>query len=317
MLDGVWIKAAAPTVVSPSGVGTLGTVSYLGGNLALDADEDPGTPNDAGLYPTSTSSATAYSTNAAGGHDGAGKNAGFNGATSWHTAGGATFWTVDLGDLSGLPNPGNQTYAIGSIQVYSRSDCCWNQSNGAVDLLDDSGGTVFSGTVSFGNPRTNVADVLDFGSQEVFGRAVTYRNMASFNELEVHGVRDYVQDVDDVLEIDLAPDGNDFVYVEGAAVLAGTLQFNPAGGWTPAQGGTFDILTASSIDISALKLDLSAVPTSLTFQLSLAAGGAGQILSVSVVPEPSTLVLMLGAVVGLVGFGWRRRRTPGRSMRAR
>jgi len=302
MLDRVRVWLPVATTVSPSGAGTLGTANYLGGNLALGtAVVARGGATTSSIDGVSTS--YTYGTTTAGGNDGAGQYKGFSGSHSWHhdSQGGhpitkPEFFDVDLGDVPGMPNAGNHTYAIDAVGVFSRTDaCCRNQSDGLIDVFDDAGAPVVAGAPLDFNPNT--FDTLEFGPDGLFAREVKYRNMASFNELGVYGMADYFMGSTDRLLIDLASGGNDFVNVEGIADLDGVLEVSLLGGFVPTSDMTFDVLTASSIDATDLSLTRG-------FRAYVVPGGNGEILRITV-PEPATLSLL---AIGGLGLLARRRR---------
>lgn len=297
----------AGQTISPSGEGTLGTVHYLGGNLALDDDEDPATPNDAGLLPTATSSSTKYGSTTSGGNDGEGIGRGYNGDHSWHADESPEFWTVDLGTLAGYPNGPNHTYAIESVRVHSRAEdsTVRNQSDGFVQVFDDNG-----------NPATpeiavdfypDILQVADFEPSSVFGREITYTDMRSFNELEVYGLPDLDFNVASTMLLDIDASGNDFINVEGDAVLAGTIvPVLPASAGLGA-GDYFDVLTAASIELA----DTLSIDGSMTdaggawWRAMLIDHGGSQTLRLSLVPEPGSFCLLL---LGTATLLLRRRR---------
>jgi hypothetical protein len=299
-------SVVAGQTISPSGQGTLGTVHYLGGNLALDDDEDPDTPNAAGLKPTATSSATNYGTSVSGGNDGEGKGQGFNAGWSWHAAPIVEeedeLWTVDLGTLPGSPNGDNQTYAIGSVEVFSRTENATlpGQSDGNIQVLDENDNPVTSLIGLDFAPQTH--QVADFEPGSVFGRTIRYTDMRSFNELEVHGIADLDFNVASTMLLDIDATGHDFVHVEGDAVLAGTIMPVLPGSAGAGVGDWFDVLTASSIELA----ETLAIDGSMTdaggahWEALLIDHGGSQTLRLSLVPEPGACCLLLLGVATLL-----------------
>ncbi|MEO6036753.1 MAG: PEP-CTERM sorting domain-containing protein [Verrucomicrobiota bacterium] len=102
----------------------------------------------------------------------------------------------------------------------------------------------------------------------------------------------YSQGASGTLVIDLTPTGNDFVSIGAAnsAIIAGTISLNLASNYDPAPGSTFDILTAGLINNTATIN--GGTPSGYGFDSSIIAGGTGgQLLRLTVVPEPGTYAL--------------------------
>jgi len=311
-----------PALVSPGGPGVLGTANYIGGNLILDDDENPATPNAAGLYPATTSSIDGvptfwtWGTVTSNGNDGEGQNAGYSAAHTWHedsqnhTPTRPTWFNVDLGELDGQPNAPNHSYAIDAVRVWGRTDCCGTQVQGLFDMFDEFGNPVATDLPVTFNSQSMPSFNVDLGPTTLFAGEVEFRTMVSFNELEVFGLADYTQRAQDLLQIDIGAGGNDFVYVGGDAVLGGTLGISLLGGYVPPQGATFDILTAASIDATNLVLG------SPGFEHQVISGGNGQILQLTavaaaIIPEPAALVIWAFGLAGLAWCGRRRRGSRG------
>jgi len=335
-LDQVSVTAVNP-VVSPGGAGNLGTVNFLSGNLAVDPDQNTGTPNPSGLTPVASQSTTRVG----GGGNVASvaidniTNGSFFGQNSvTHTAGGDPdqWWRVDLGVLPGQPNAPNHTYAIDQVVLFNRSDCCQDRLvDFDVNILNTQTGVDDLNTFDLGTPNggnSNSWGVSDNGANaaQSHGRQATGVFFApntigetvfidqnpnitlSLAEVQAFGLPDYDQSPGEVLQIDIAgPGSHDFVYVQGDAVLDETLGLSLLGGYSPAPGTTFDVLTAASITLGPdFQIDQS------SFLASTVPGGNGELLrleatAAAVIPEPSTLaVWSLLAALGL-GLAWRRR----------
>jgi len=111
----------------------------------------------------------------------------------------------------------------------------------------------------------------------------------------------------------------DWVAVTGQATLnpGATFDVDLLGGFQPAAGATFDILTADggfpNLDLSGINFDFSdAVLTTPGFSwtASIAAlGGGVEALRLTTVgvPEPSSVALLALGILGLLGCLWRRR----------
>jgi hypothetical protein len=311
-------------VVSPGGAGTLGTVNFLSGNLAVDPDKNTSTPNPSGLTPVASQSSTRSAGGAAERAIDNNTNGWFGANSTTHTATDSnTWWRVDLGVLSGQPNAPNHTYAIDQVVLFNRSDCCQ-------DRLQDF-------DVNILNPQTGVDDLNTFdltsagvsdnsaNSAQSHGRhghgvffapntigETVYidqntNGILSLAEVQAFGLADYDQSAAEVLEIDIAGVGaNDFVNVEGNAVLDETLRLSLLGPWS--QGDTFDVLTASGITMGGgFVFDDSA--TGGQWRYRVVGGGNGEILRLTaIVPEPSmVLIWSLLAGLGVVAGWWRRR----------
>ncbi len=113
-----------------------------------------------------------------------------------------------------------------------------------------------------------------------------------------------------ILDIEMSSTAIGFVDVAGHAHLDGLIQFDFVDGFVAAHHGTYDILTAASIELTpGYGLDQSAFSGGgMQFDWSIVDGGNGQILRLMTVPEPATL-LIWSLLAGLgIGLRWRRRR---------
>ena len=301
-------------VLDPGGSGSIGTVNYISGNLALGT-----TVSGRGGSTTSSIDGQpvgeTFGTVTSGGNDGAGKNAGFAAGDSWHidsqsgTPVVPTFFRVDFGDLAAAPNAGSQEFAIGLIEVFGRRDCCGTQFNGSVDVerLDAS---ISSTSPITGNSQTGPAPGSDFNAFTglgSIGRTIDYSNMSSFQEIEANGLPNLTLGVGDVLEIEVGDMGNDFVFVEGAASLEGDLNIDFLAGSNANAHDVFDLLTAATIDTSLLTTSVTGLGGD--YILQTVDGGNGQILQLVLTPEPASIALW-AIIAGIFGCGFyvRRRR---------
>lgn len=155
------------------------------------------------------------------------------------------------------------------------------QGPGAAASITFSGGRL-AGVSSLGTSLTQTGGTLAAG--------------ASPGVMSIAG--DYTLGAGGTLEVDLAGTGGaggtdfDLYTIAGTATLAGTLDLNAYGGFTPTAGETFDVLTATSIDATGLSL----ADAGFTVSVVDLANGAGQALRVSTVsvPEPGMAIGALG-----------------------
>ncbi|MGD9127617.1 MAG: PEP-CTERM sorting domain-containing protein [Planctomycetia bacterium] len=110
------------------------------------------------------------------------------------------------------------------------------------------------------------------------------------------------------VEVD-GDDSCDLLDVNAAVTLGGTLEIDFIDGYTPADGDSFTV-----IEYTSRSGTFGSITWDGAFDLIASYGATALTLtvdygdSVTAVPEPSTLVLLLGAACGL-GFFWRKRRS--------
>lgn len=278
-------------VINPGGAGMLGTVNYISGNLALRT-----TVNSRGGASTSSIDGIdpyySWGASAAGGNDGAGQNLGF-GAHSWHvdnynkTPTSPYFFKVNFGTLAGVPNSSRQEYAVSRIDLYGRTDggsSCGVQFRGYLYLLNIDN-TIVSTNQNTGDSSVQALARFSYSGLGMVSRTIDYRPSGSFNELEVYGMSNLSLGTQDSINIEVGSAGNDYLYVQGTAVLNGQIQVSALDSFTPVIGQTFNIMTASSINTSNLTMNAN-------YTYSVVSGGNGQILQVTyTIPEPSSIAL--------------------------
>ncbi len=182
---------------------------------------------------------------------------------------------------------------------------------GSINLSD---GTLTAGTIEQGDGNGQAAFNWTGGTLHVdtFGFQLdqdggTLAPGASVGQTEI--LADYNQAVPGILQIEIEGTGTagvdyDLVTVAGTATLLGDLEVLIDPGYDPQVGDFFDVLTATaSIDAGSLTLGGQG-----TFTMAVLANpGGGQLLRLTAVPEPSTLLLLLCAA-GLLAGARRRRR---------
>jgi hypothetical protein len=100
--------------------------------------------------------------------------------------------------------------------------------------------------------------------------------------------------------------GYDQITVTGQLALAGKLDVELIDGFTPLPGETFDLFNGSMSGAFS-QVSLPALSNGLSWNTSnLDTNG-----TISVVPEPSTLVLLAAGAIGLLGCAWRRQKRAG------
>jgi hypothetical protein len=105
------------------------------------------------------------------------------------------------------------------------------------------------------------------------------------------------------LAVDLDVAASDLVRVTGVANLAGTVALNELNTFDPALGSIFDVLTAQ--DIIGILTPTGTTPSGRSYSASIVPGGNGELLRLTVVPEPGIFSLLIAAAFGLLI--WRRR----------
>ncbi len=275
-------------VINPGGAGVLGTVNYITGNLALasnvNARGGSTTSSIDGVDPVYI-----WGASATGGNDGAGQNLAWSASYSWHidalnkAATSPYFFRVNFGNLASAPNAGNQEYAISRINVYGRTEGWGTQFRGDVHIFNLAGTNVATRYV-VGDSTVQSLEYFTYGTLGMIGRGIDYRNMISFNEIEAYGMSNLSLSSTDSINIEWSNQGNDYLYVQGAAVLNGQINISTLNGYIPTSQ-PINIMTASSINATNLTL-------SQGYYYSIVSGGNGQILQVGVIPELNSFVFL-------------------------
>jgi autotransporter-associated beta strand protein len=180
---------------------------------------------------------------------------------------------------------------------------------GVVGVTKTGAGTwLLSGNNNYTGPTTVQQGTL--GAVAMGGNLVlsggTVAPGAGVGTMSVGGT--FTQSPGAALAIELASASSfDVVNVTGAATLAGVVQVSLVGGFNPAVGSQFDILTASSLNIAGLSVSgpggWSASAVGNTLRLTRTALGSAV---AATIPEPNSLALAAMAAIGL-GRGVRRR----------
>ncbi|MGI8966732.1 MAG: PEP-CTERM sorting domain-containing protein, partial [Limisphaerales bacterium] len=176
----------------------------------------------------------------------------------------------------------------------------------AANSFNFSGGTLTA--LSIGMPLTNTGGKLSPATL-FFGAGATSPTTAAgvvtspIGVTTFLGANGYNQGPGGTLAIDIASTGNDFVSIgtNGAAILAGTISLTLLHDFDPAPGSFFDILTAGSIANAATVAGQT--PSGFGFDPSIVSGGNGQLLRLTVVPEPGTFVLFGLSALGFIFRG--------------
>ena len=191
--------------------------------------------------------------------------------------------------------------------------------HGGSNTFNFTGGTINAETISI--PLTNAGGRLAPMTVDFLGGAQVGATNISQLPIDPIGITTflnnsgYTQGPTGILEIDIIGVGShDRVDIGGganaaSADLAGTIAVNLLGGFDPALGQTFDVLTADTITNTALATGLT--PSGHTFVPSIESGGDGrQILRLTVaeVPEPGGFVVLGAASLGLASRGARKRK---------
>ena len=118
----------------------------------------------------------------------------------------------------------------------------------------------------------------------------------------VHLTGNFEQPPGGWLTLEIAgPTDFDQLLVDGNALLGGTIQIAFLNGYQPGPGESWPLIQANSLASQGVQVVMSGA----TAQYNWSSNG----LTVSTVPEPGSLTLLAFAGLGLLGYGWRRRRS--------
>ncbi len=258
------------------------------------------------------------------------------GLITYHT------WGGDAGHIT--VNDGGSLTVGGTLRVGTRSGTLFEfiQNGGTTEfgnvlinqrgvpevVYEMKGGSMKSGSMAFGGGRFEVRDSdarrfeisggtvnitgavtdTDPGTYRVIGSGATSISLGSMTldvaNTEANGGPSKISFL-------LDENGVTLTEISGAATFAGTvLEIGLMDGFDGAgitgAGVTFDLLTATSISATNLTLDQSLLPANRWVTgWEIVNGGNGQILQVTLVPEPSSLALL--GLVSLVLMKRRRR----------
>ncbi len=282
-----------------------------GGTLTLEG-RTPGTPVDVDLGFNVTGST------------------GTNSVGTLDMTGGTLNATIDqmrLGRHRTGSGSGTGTFTFEAGSVTANSILLGTDNGNSTGTVNFSGGTLTAGSIASGGGTANfeftggTLHVDTFGTSAIpfdleqqggtlapgDGPGTTtvlggYDQTAGIFEVQISG-----------LDQGVTP-GYDFVDTSGDALLDGSVQPWVIDGFDPTLGDTFDVLTASSVTLGTnFTLDQSQLdPRHAYFSARVIPGGNGQILRLTVVPEPSALLLALFGGSGILVVGLRRRRATGR-----
>lgn len=280
-------SVALAVVISPNGVGSFGIINYQAGNVALQSNG-----SIASFVAPAT---TGFGGNPDRGNDGnTDGNFGGNSVLHNNDALAGQAWRVTM----------NAEYAISNVEIFNRLDCCSDRftnfnlvrTNGLGSTTQNNNYGGDAGPHSFAQPNNTIVkslDVVQLNNQ--------YLNLA---EIRLDGQPNLTLGSDS-LQIEISNLGNDFIDVDGNAVLNGNVNVSLLGGYIPTN--PVSILTAANINTTNMLLNASG-GTSLVFRIIN--GGNGQILQVFAAPEPQSIAVWTLLGVGALGVvvAWRKRR---------
>ncbi|MDQ6632682.1 MAG: PEP-CTERM sorting domain-containing protein [Verrucomicrobiota bacterium] len=221
------------------------------------------------------------------------------------SAGDLTVASIRYGNAIGAVGASTNVFNLQGTGLLTVSNIIVINTN-AANSFNFSGGTLTA--LSIGMSLTNTGGKLSPASLSFGGGGVAPTNAAAVVTSPIGvttflGANGYNQGPGGILAIDLATNGNDFVSIgtNGAAILAGTISLTLLNNFDPAPGSIFDILTAGSIANAATVLGQT--PSGFGFDPSIVSGGSGQLLRLTVVPEPGTFVLFGLSALGFVFRG--------------
>ncbi|MBC2595934.1 hypothetical protein H5P28_16840 [Ruficoccus amylovorans] len=216
-------------------------------------------------------------------------------------------------------------------QITIQSGGALNVTNGSVfigrkgeGLITQTGGAFTVGEnlqIGRDNPSVGGTYSISGGTLSVTGDFEVASSATTVGRIEVTGNWDGDNSINvggdfklsspvSVLAYNLNAAGIEEIMVAGSASLNNsTLELNFADGFI-GQAGTYDLLTATSISTSGLVLDDNLTNGFSVEKWEVVSGGNGQILQVTVIPEPNASCSLLGGLVaiGLAVYSVAKRR---------
>ena len=168
------------------------------------------------------------------------------------------------------------------------------------DLLQWSGVTTVDGRLDLTGGTATVRQGVLGGSGDVVGSVVMGGGLLEGSGLQITGGLDIESAASLELRLDLGTTGlvADALQVGLLASLEGTLRVDTSGGAGPGSvGDFFDVLIAGQIDASSLLGVSHSLAPGLDFSVAVVPGPAGgQALRLTLVPEPGSVLLVLGGL---------------------
>jgi len=212
----------------------------------------------------------------------------------WSSNGVGNFVTIDLGN----------TFDIGTVRVHQRNGCCQDRLRDfSVNVFEDDGtgnpGALLASESYPGQPPNQRFGELSMAS------LLSADLVASLNPHDFGAGYTYVFELGSADKIEVG-NPNPSIFTTYLDLNNAAIEVELLAGATLAPGDTFDLLDADFIQGTYDSLILPELGGGLSLDDSnFLIDGT---LSVAMIPEPSTLVLSALGLLGLLGWGWRRKR---------